>query len=156
MTKSLILSILFVTFFTLSACKIFACSCIIPTTNDLGELVEKAYINSEVVFSGKVIEINRKQNFVNVKFKVEKSWKNISKKEVSITTGTNDGDCGYKFEVGKKYLVYTHDKNSSLYSESNTNFLITSICTRTALLKSNEDVAWLNKIIKSKIKSSPK
>ncbi len=104
------------------------------------------------IFSGEVIEVIKKPDvyFVEVKFKLDKSWKNELKDAASITTGRGGGDCGYEFEVGKKYLVYADgDKNK----------LSTNICTRTSVFESNKDVAFLNKIKKikkSKIKSSPK
>ena len=114
MKRIFIFSFLLLIFGVSNARDIFACDCIIGTSENLQEfqkLVEYAYENSEAVFSGKVIEISKKphSSIVSVKFKVDKSWKSVSQKEsVQLITGEGDEDCGYKFEVGKKYLVYTH------------------------------------------------
>ncbi|KAA0965057.1 hypothetical protein FQ087_01700 [Sporosarcina sp. ANT_H38] len=37
---------------------------------------------------------------------VKETWKGINKTEVTIATGSNDGDCGIPFVVGKEYLVF--------------------------------------------------
>ncbi len=158
MKKIFFFSVVFVVFFALNTYKIFACSCAILTSDNLQELVERAYKDSEAVFSGEVTEINQEHRggYVKVKFKVEKSWKNISQKEVLLTTGAYGGDCGYKFEVGKKYLVYTHSKKYPLYANGKMDSIETSICTRTSSSESNKDIAYLNKIKKLKINSSLK
>ena len=106
------------------------------------KLIAKAYAESAAVFYGEVIEITRKpENFyVTVKFKVEKVWKNQSTNEVIIQTGQGGGDCGYRFEIGKKYLVYA-DGDQTSFS--------TNICQRTA--KSDADSQYLNKLKKPKL-----
>jgi hypothetical protein len=103
----------------------YACSCAeLPSVE--GELER-----SEGVFAGKVIEIkeNKTLNGVMTKsvlFKVENTWKGISQSQVIISTGIGGGDCGYEFEEGKEYLVYS--SNSKVYSGNN---LSTTICRRT-------------------------
>jgi hypothetical protein len=151
--NKIIFTIFFFAFFTvLNASSVLACSCILPGSESIDTQVREAYTNSTAVFVGEVVEeIEKPDAFsVEVKFKVVKSWKNEFKDAVLITTGRGGGDCGYEFEVGKKYLVYANgDKNN----------LRTNICTRTSVFESNKDVAFLNKIKKikkSKIKSSPK
>ncbi len=119
------------------------------TDPDLQVLVNYGYKRASVVFSGKVIKIEKKPNnsFVKVTFKVEKSWKSNLESEVIVTTTSDDGDCGYKFRVEEQYLVYAYgDKNG----------LKTDICNRTSVLKSNKDIQALNKIEKSKIRFFPK
>ena len=136
-------------FFVLNASDVFACSCSLETGNkSIKEKVKEAHKDSTAVFVGEVIDIIQKPDVysVEVKFKIEKSWDNKSLKEVTIFTGRGGGDCGYKFEVGKKYLVYAYGNKE----------LATNICTRTSPAESNEDIAFLNKTKKSKIKSSPK
>lgn len=146
-------TIFFFAFFTfLNASSILACSCVPQGSESIEKQVKEAYTNSTAVFVGEVVEVIEKPDAysVEIKFKVVKSWKNEFKDAASIKTGRGGGDCGYKFEVGKRYLVYTDgDKNN----------LRTNICTRTSTFESNKDVAFLNKIKKikkSKIKSSPK
>ncbi len=151
--NKIIFTIFFFAFITvLSVINALACSCVPQESESIEKQVKEAYTNSTAVFVGEVVEVIEKPDTFNteVKFKNVKSWKNEFKDTVSITTGRGGGDCGYEFEVGKKYLVYADgDKNK----------LSTNICTRTSAFESNKDVAFLNKIKKikkSKIKSSPK
>lgn len=60
---------------------------------------------------------------------------------LKIHTGIGSGDCGYVFETGKKYIIYSNITQSSLL---NTEQYYTSICTRTALFSD----AKLNKILR--------
>ncbi len=148
--NKIIFTIFFFAFFTvLNANNALACSCVPQGDESIKQQVEKSYKNSTAVFSGEVVEVIKSPDvyFVEVKFKVDKSWKNGFQDEITITTGRGGGDCGYEFEVGKKYLVYVDGEKNKLK---------TNICTRTSAFESNKDVAFLNKIKKSKIKSSPK
>ena len=146
--KKYFVTFIFVFFFPLSASEIVACDCIRLEDPNLQVLVNYYYKRASVVFSGKVVKIDRKpnNNFVKVAFNVEKSWKRVLENEVIVTTTNSDEDCGYSFKVGEKYLVYA-------YVDKNINELATTICTRTSLLNSNKDVQALNKIEKSRIKS---
>jgi len=142
--NKIIFTILFFTFFNiLNASNILACSCVPLGSESIEEQVKLAYTNSTAVFVGEVVEVIRKPNAysVEVKFEIVKSWKNEFKDAVSITTGLGGGDCGYEFEVGKKYLVY---------ADGEKNKLRTNICTRTSASESNKDIAFLNKVKKIK------
>lgn len=121
----------------------YACSCVYLSNLTLKQEVEAAFTNSVAVFSAEVLEINEKPNVYNVsvKFKVNKSWKGIKTKEIVLTTGRGGGDCGYRFEVGKKYLVYAYGK---------TNELGTGICSRTAFVEGNKDIKILTNLKKKK------
>jgi len=149
--KKIILAAFALTFFSLlSAGNVSACSCIfLPEIESLDSVVKRAYKNSSAVFVGEVVEIVQKPDvfFVQVKFVVEQKWNDGIKKTVTITTGKGGGDCGYPFEIGKKYLVYASNSKNTLQ---------TNICTKTALAENNKDIAVLNKIKKRKIKSFPK
>ncbi len=151
--NKIIFTIFLFTFFTvLNVSSVLACSCVLLGNESIEKQVREAYTNSTAVFSGEVLEVvkNPDAYFVEVKFKVVKSWKNEFKDSVLVRTGQGGGDCGYEFEIGKKYLVYTNGDENNLR---------TNICTRTSSFESSEDVAFLNKIKKikkSKIKSSPK
>jgi hypothetical protein len=125
-------------FFLFNTGETRACDCII-FTGDLKPLVETAYKYSSAVFSGKVIEVKRDSHlrYISVRFRIEKSWKNNFLNEVIIKTASDDGDCGYDFIKGVKYLVYAEVKENTI--EAN-------LCTRTAPLKNNKDLAILNKI----------
>ena len=129
-------------FFTLSAGDAFACSCVLPSKQSLSKKVKKSYQEAAAVFYGEVTEITQKpENFyVTVKLKVERSWKNQAESEVIIQTGRGGGDCGYRFEIGKKYLVYAYRSESTLE---------TNICLRTSA--SDADSKYLDKIKKPKL-----
>jgi hypothetical protein len=126
--------------FVLGTGKVFACSCVFLPEGK--KAVATAYKNSTVVFYGKVISIskNTENYYVTVKFKVEKSWKNQSKDELTIQTGQGGGDCGFPFEAGREYLVYAYGNNTVLE---------TNICQRTSY--SDADSTYLNKIKKPRI-----
>lgn len=148
--NKLIFSIFFSAFLiALTASDIFACSCFQPEGVPIEKQVKDAYTKSTSVFVGEVVEVIKKPEVysVTVRFKVEKTWDKNFQKEITLSTASESSLCGYTFEVGKKYLVYASENN---------NKLTTNICTRTASVTSNKDVAFLNKIKKPKIKSSPK
>lgn len=143
MKKSIFLSFLFALFFSGGFQTVYACSCV-PSSGSLDTDVKKAYRDSSAVFSGEVTEIVRRDDYVRVKVRVEKSWKGRAARTVTIRTGFNDGDCGYQFAKGKKYLIYTF------------NSLQTNLCTRTAELGSSEDIKLLDKLKKRSVRTSPK
>jgi hypothetical protein len=110
--------------------------------------IETAFQKS-IIFVGKVIEVVGKpdSSYVKVIFKTEKVWNKKFQSEFIISTAKYSASCGYIFEVGKKYLVYAYEENKNL---------TTTNCTRTAPAEANKDIAVLNKIKKSKIKSALK
>ena len=147
MKKALFFLFVLILFFSFNTREVSACDCIILTSDNLRKLVEIAYKGSEAVFLGEVVEINKSpgSNIVKVRFRIEKSWKNILQKEMLFTTGDDDGSCGYKFEVEKKYLVYVNGKMNDLEI---------SICSRTSPSESNKDIIFLNEIKKPRTKFS--
>lgn len=78
-------------------------------------MVTKARNKAKAVFSGEVVEViqNPQVFYVEVKFKVENSWKQARADEVIIRTGRGGGDCGYHFDVGQRYLVYAYGSNET-------------------------------------------
>jgi hypothetical protein len=115
----------------------FACHCI-PSNSQLtaSQKVSRAATESKAVFSGRVIEVNPRADYVEVKFKVEKSWKHTSVGEITITTGLGHSDCGYGFQIGESFLVYAY--------RSRAGRLETNTCTRTQRLDdAGEDLRFL-------------
>jgi hypothetical protein len=101
-------------------------------------VVTEARNKSKAVFSGTVVAIDKKPGdlYVAVRFKIEESWKGTLSKEATVFTGQGGGDCGYKFEVGQRYLVYAYRYNDA--------DLGTNICQRTAsLIEAAEDLKVL-------------
>lgn len=70
-----------------------------------------------------------------ITFRVTTIWKGPAKRTMSIFTGRGGGDCGYKFEIGKTYLVYAHCGD----------YCYTGICMRTTQ-STKEDLAILSKL----------
>ena len=125
--KSLMISLLSVAFLVLGAEAALACTCA-PAQSAAAELERAA-----AVFSGKVVEIKRQKRSeglfarVEVVFRVEKAWKGVERKTVSVWTSSQSSACGYGFREGQTYLVYAY--------ESAPGSLSTGICSRTRRLK---------------------
>ncbi|HEU0178842.1 MAG TPA: hypothetical protein VFV58_31650 [Blastocatellia bacterium] len=110
--------------------------------------LDKEFRDAVIVFSGKVVT----RDMFKVTIKAEKFWKGDIKEEVILSTGAkkiprkdrNDEDmvsistCDYKFEAGKKYLVFAKSIDGEL---------ITRRCSGTDLLSnSGKTVTYLNEM----------
>jgi hypothetical protein len=109
----------------------FACTCL-PYENPAKELEQSA-----AVFSGKVLDVRRSPKgaglFTRVEavFEVERAWKGVGERTISVFTSSQSSACGYGFKKGEAYLVYG--------SKDGEGRLITSICSRTRRLKDAGD-----------------
>ena len=104
--------------------KMYACSCIGEST------VEVEYSHSDLVFSGTVIAVRDslvtplmifKDNILPFRkfvFEVDSVYKGKMPSDSIIRTGFGNGDCGFHFLKGEKYIVYSKGNR-------------TNICTRT-------------------------
>jgi len=99
-----------------------ACSCLRPPEAPV------ALAGSTAVFLGKVTAIERGKTGLQITIEVDRAWKGIATKTVSLNTAPDDGMCGYHFEIGKSYLVYA---NGDKPKEGEQPKLSTNICTRT-------------------------
>ena len=113
-----------------------ACTCA-PSQSASQELKR-----ATAVFSGKVVEIKRHKQpsnlfaAVEVIFEVQKIWKGVNEKTISIFTSSQSSACGYGFKAGRTYLVYAQGNADG--------GLATSICSRTRRLKdAREDLEEL-------------
>jgi hypothetical protein len=105
-----------------------ACSCdFSPLPQSQKQQVTSARKSSRAIFSGVVLKTKEVGYSVQVTFKVDSFWKGSLPSEVVLTTGRGGGDCGYRFEVGDRYLVYAYG--------SDVRSLGTNICQRTAPYK---------------------
>ena len=86
----------------------FGCSCVEPKPP--AEALEE----SKTVFSGKVVSIDSNEFGKLVTFDVDRAWKGVSKDRVTAATPANSAACGYDFEEGREYLIYSHDDEGSL------------------------------------------
>lgn len=141
-----LLSFLVIAFMLVSAKSSFACSCELPSSKDsVRKQVKVAKKKAHVVFAGEVLEITEpvSKNFLLVKMRVKSSWKGAEDTEIVIVTGKGNGDCGYPFTVGQKYLVYAYQTTNGQLS--------TNVCQRTTLLSDAEkDIAILDKQSRNK------
>jgi hypothetical protein len=105
----------------------FACSCV-PPKNALQELEQAA-----AVFTGKLVELVKHGPeaglFARVEavIAVERTWKGVDKKTVSVFTSSHSASCGYGFKEGREYLVYAFQDAEGR--------LTTTICSRTRQVK---------------------
>ncbi len=118
-----------------------ACSC-----NSTGPPCQ-SYWNTEVVFSGRVIEIKPFESTRGwrqklVRFAVNQAFRGISETTIEIATGSGGGDCGYDFKLNESYLVYANNLEGKLFA---------GICTRTQhISKAAEDLEYINNLSKAK------
>lgn len=146
--KKSIYIILFALFIFLFAApeKSFGCSCI-ASPDPVKKQIQSAFIGSDAIFSGEVIEVKEsptdKYNFV-VKFKVNKSWKDETSQEITINTARESAMCGYNFEIGKTYIVY---------AAGTANNLSVNNCSRTMIFSNKGDAKYLDKLKRRKLKS---
>lgn len=108
--------------------------------------VTEAFNDSTAIFSGEVLSVTPKsESELDIKIKVGKVWKGKFAEEITITTAANSAMCGYTFEAGKKYLVYANGADDSL---------MTTSCSRTKLSSYKQDIKYLDKLKRRKVKSS--
>ena len=139
MKKIIFISFMFSLVFLASAENLLACSCV-ANLKPLKQQVTDAFRGSTAVFSGQVLSVTPKDEFsLTVKIKVEKLWKGKFSKEIIVTTGKDSAMCGYWFEVGKKYLLYTNGTKGELSA---------GLCSRTAPAAANKDFKYLDKLKK--------
>ncbi len=107
-----------------------ACSC------ETLESALEALAYHDAVFTGRVVEVaEAPEDDLYVLFKLSAVWKGELREDVAIRTYRDEAGCGYYFEVGGEYLVYSSLHKGTLY---------TSICTRTnRLAAATDDVEQL-------------
>ena len=131
-------SLLFLMFWKSSS---FACNCVGKTS------INKALKNSDLVFLGKVIHQERitvpykligtdtsiNYYFNKFTFKIRTIYKGKSRTEmIQIITGIGNGDCGFEFEEGMMYIVYSNWRSEYFNGDTKVDkFLYTDICKRT-------------------------
>lgn len=127
--------------------KLKACTCIETS-------IKYEVMNKEAIIAGTIIQEeeitiydtlspNRILSRIEMKFTVEID--NIYKGQfnsdtVFVYTGSGGGDCGYRFKLGEKYIIYAGSLNpyvrydGQIVNDSNIAFY-TTICSRTRLFK---------------------
>jgi len=90
----------------LAARPVHACTC-------LPQTLEESLRNSTLVFEGLVVEVEAVDadgelgpTLLRVRMRVTESWTPGLAEEVVVRTSASGAACGYRFEVGRSYLVY--------------------------------------------------
>lgn len=113
----------------------------------------QGYWDATTVFAGVVTRISsvpgetragehekRTRSELLIRFTVENNYRDSLGSEVWVSTGLGGGDCGFRFRLGERYLVYA---NRSKETEK----LSTSICTLTKLLtEAKEDLEYISRL----------
>jgi hypothetical protein len=88
---------------------------------------------ADAVFQGIVREVRDLESIPLklIVFDADAAWKGVKASRVLIFTGWGGGDCGFDFEVGKKYLVWAKRNESQAPGE-----LAAGTCSPTASLES--------------------
>jgi hypothetical protein len=114
--SSLVLAVLGVVFLLPPQCA-FACQCtMLPDGMD----TERALADSEAVFSGEVVKIDRPSPFKSGAdletdtFRVSEVWKGPEQRTLEVRTALMGASCGYPFKEGQEYLVYAYTGKQGL------------------------------------------
>ena len=115
---SLVLAVLGVVFLLPPDCA-YACSCAVVGSQK--ERVEQAISDSEAVFSGEVVEVDKspppdKEVRFNpdygdtalVTLQVSDVWMGPEQETLEVSTPVFGASCGYPFKEGQEYLVYAY------------------------------------------------
>lgn len=111
-----------------------ACSC----TNNL--TLQQEFDYASVVFSGRVLEIQPGfDNMLEVRFEPLQRWKGPLHSAQLVVTPLDTAACGFPFEVGEEYLVFTTGMFYGVASHAE----FTHLCSRTSLLAGNPHLPGL-------------
>ena len=138
-----------------SAAPVFACSCVraLPGSAPPHSITERTTAEPDsAAFEGTAIKAELHGNLIDAKegdlipadldadypfmlvsFDVTRSFPSDPRKTAEVRTGLGGGDCGFSFDVGKRYLVDAgKDEDGQL---------VTGICTQTAALDARQPSA---------------
>lgn len=126
--------------------KALACSCMMQ------ESIQEAIDETSVIFTGTVSGVRvANESKTEVLMDVHESWKGLlpeEKEKLTVQTANDSAGCGFGFEEGETYLVYTdrHEPNGKLY---------VSLCSATKSIEdARVDLDYLSKL-PSKTNCSP-
>ncbi|HKP71227.1 MAG TPA: hypothetical protein VJV05_18230 [Pyrinomonadaceae bacterium] len=131
--------LIWMTLLPLATAPVYACTCRFNPNPPC-----RAADEADVVFDGVVLSVERVESdsgpSLRRRFtlKIKNAYKGSLGKTVTVYTGIGDSDCGYRFRVSKRYLVYAYQSEGRL---------TTGICTRTRELKNaSEDITFLSEL----------
>jgi hypothetical protein len=101
----------------LAAPQAFACDCADAKPN-----LDQAFMQSDLVFLGKVGKIESQKDKELVTFEVRRRWKGIDKENsITLQTSLEVFSCDYSFVEGTEYLVFATLPPKEEKTETNTN-----------------------------------
>ena len=98
---------------------------------------DRAYAQSDAIFLGEVLEVTSAApgyyDAVWATVRVEAHWKGAPPETVRVLTGANDGNCGFGFQTGERYLVYAFRGEYGAWGGPplSTGEVLTHLCWRT-------------------------
>jgi hypothetical protein len=143
---------------SLDSSSAFGCSCPKPPSGStVQQLAEWRNQGIEAIFEGTVEDANIKSLLldapvgsavpanleesspvISVTFSDTHFYKGVKRQTVQIETGLGGGDCGFRFELKRRYLVYAYKEENGRLS--------TGICTATAPIEeSTANLAYLRR-----------
>ncbi|MDP9412428.1 MAG: hypothetical protein M3P70_18425 [Actinomycetota bacterium] len=90
-------------------------SCVFPADSSPRELAKESFSDADAVFAEEVIELDeplagmRSTALTTFTFRVSEVWKGSTQRIMDVQTEDWAAGCGYRFEEGESYLVYTYD-----------------------------------------------
>ena len=101
----------------LTAQPCLACTCVPPEEGQTRqEHREEQAKNADVVFTGKVRDIERGEQLTKVRFWVGRKYKGTHREKLTITTASQGSVCGYHFKDAKRYTVFGYGDGPRSYS----------------------------------------
>lgn len=99
----------------------YGCSCFEVESDKKQKVDYKRWLKDfdGAVFRGQVVEIKRiESNYqLEVRFKVERYWKDVKGEEVIIYTAMNGAACGVNYVEGEKYFVIANRSGGKLHTD---------------------------------------
>lgn len=113
-----------------------ACSCFLNPNPPC-----RAYGKADVIFEGVVLKLEKVKPDTEIhlrrraEIKIKNVYKGTAEKITYVYTGDGASDCGYRFKVGKRYLIYANRSEG---------LLTTFKCGRNQEVKyANDDIAYI-------------
>jgi hypothetical protein len=87
------------------------------------EQAKRELAESSAVFAGEVVSITKGEPYsarrpatFTASFRVSEVWKGPERETLEVSTPRDGMSCGYRFSVGREYLVYASGKGMNVYA----------------------------------------
>ncbi|RFN58171.1 hypothetical protein [Marixanthomonas ophiurae] len=135
--------LILLTLLLITTTKLSACTCA-EENNSFRKKVKTKFLSSDVIFTGTVLSRKELSNTskkvfgspVRFTFKISEMIKGkLQHSQIDIITNSDEPSCGYEFEVGKTYLVYSRQSDYYTHVTKSKSDFITGLCARNQKLK---------------------